>query len=221
MADEPLALRASDRDRERVVDLLRRHAAEGRLTVEELDERAAAALAARTEPELEALTRDLPALGPEAAAPEQSAERRPSRWTVAIMGGATRRGRWRPAPRSTALAVMGGCEIDLRHVDVEGGEIHVRAIAVMGGIEILVPDGWEVELSGLAVMGGKEAKVRDAPPRPGAPVVRVRAYALMGGVEVKSKARDERWREVAETLAQRLAVGTERGLGPGHGDRPR
>ncbi|MBD0282698.1 MAG: DUF1707 domain-containing protein [Thermoleophilaceae bacterium] len=53
-------LRASDRDRERVVDELRTHAAEGRLTVEELEERVQRALDARTAGELAALTRDLP-----------------------------------------------------------------------------------------------------------------------------------------------------------------
>ena len=53
-------LRASDRDRERVVEELRMHAAEGRLTVEELEERVQRALDARTADELAALTRDLP-----------------------------------------------------------------------------------------------------------------------------------------------------------------
>ena len=59
---EPAApdLRASDADRERVVDLLRDHAAAGRLSTEELEERTAAALAARTQGELDALLSDLP-----------------------------------------------------------------------------------------------------------------------------------------------------------------
>ena len=204
--ESSLATRASDRDRERVVDLLQRHCADGRLTVEELDERANLALAARTLPELEALTRDLPALDP--ATPSAPAPPgRPTPWTVAIMGGTTRRGRWRPARESTVLAVMGGCELDLRHAEIEEDEIIVRAIAFMGGVEIVVPEGWEVELSGIAFMGGKEANVADAPRAPGAPVVRVRAYAVMGGVEVKSKARGERWREVADSLARRLGPG--------------
>jgi fatty acid desaturase len=55
-----LDLRASDGDRERVVDELRAHAADGRLTVEELEERVQQALAARTLGELADLTRDLP-----------------------------------------------------------------------------------------------------------------------------------------------------------------
>ena len=53
-------VRVSDADRERVVDELRAHAAEGRLTVDELEERVQRALGARTATELVALTRDLP-----------------------------------------------------------------------------------------------------------------------------------------------------------------
>jgi hypothetical protein len=54
------ALRASDAERERTATLLRDHAAAGRLTPEELDERLDVAYAARTVGELDALTNDLP-----------------------------------------------------------------------------------------------------------------------------------------------------------------
>jgi len=57
-------LRASDADRERAVELLRGHAAVGRLTVEELDERCSKALEAKTFGELDALTLDLPRVSP-------------------------------------------------------------------------------------------------------------------------------------------------------------
>lgn len=60
-------LRVSDRERERTVDLLSEHAAEGRLSVEELDARVDSALAARTTGELAALTRDLPESDPQAS----------------------------------------------------------------------------------------------------------------------------------------------------------
>lgn len=55
------ALRASDAERERTATLLRDHAAAGRLTPEELDERLDAAYTARTVGELDALAHDLPA----------------------------------------------------------------------------------------------------------------------------------------------------------------
>ena len=53
-------LRASDAEREQLVDALREHAADGRLTTDELEERTAAAYAATTRGELVALRRDLP-----------------------------------------------------------------------------------------------------------------------------------------------------------------
>jgi len=70
-------LRASDADRERAVDLLRGHAAVGRLTVEELDERCSRAFSAKTFGELDELLMDLPRVSaPPAAAPPPSAPAR-------------------------------------------------------------------------------------------------------------------------------------------------
>ncbi|MFE4644494.1 DUF1707 domain-containing protein [Streptomyces sp. NPDC056730] len=58
----PPELRASHADRDRVVDVLRIAAGDGRLTSDELDERLEAALSARTLGELAALTTDLPSV---------------------------------------------------------------------------------------------------------------------------------------------------------------
>ena len=53
-------VRASDAERELTVERLRRAVGNGRLSIDEFDERAAAAYAARTRGELADLTRDLP-----------------------------------------------------------------------------------------------------------------------------------------------------------------
>jgi hypothetical protein len=53
-------VRASDADRERIVEQLRQHTADGRLTMDEFEERMTAAYAAKTYRELAQLTRDLP-----------------------------------------------------------------------------------------------------------------------------------------------------------------
>jgi len=53
-------LRASDADRDRVIERLRQAAAEGRLLTEELEKRLEAALSARTYGQLDALLADLP-----------------------------------------------------------------------------------------------------------------------------------------------------------------
>ena len=54
------AVRASDSERDQVVALLQGHFADGRLTQAELEERAGAALTARTRDQLRALTADMP-----------------------------------------------------------------------------------------------------------------------------------------------------------------
>ena len=54
-------LRASDAEREHHAELLREHAAQGRLTVDELDERLDRVYAARTVGELSPVVADLPA----------------------------------------------------------------------------------------------------------------------------------------------------------------
>jgi hypothetical protein len=53
-------LRASDADRDRAVDALRDHAAAGRLSTDELEDRADRALVARTVGELDTVLADLP-----------------------------------------------------------------------------------------------------------------------------------------------------------------
>lgn len=57
---DPRSIRASDDDRERVVAALREQTAQGRLTLEEFEERMGAAYAAKTWDDLRPLTRDLP-----------------------------------------------------------------------------------------------------------------------------------------------------------------
>src|SRR5215469_6089058 len=64
-------IRASDSDREHAVEALRDQYAEGRLTLEEFDERTSAAYAAKTWTDLRELTSDLPvrlSFGPASAA---------------------------------------------------------------------------------------------------------------------------------------------------------
>jgi hypothetical protein len=71
----PGAARASDRERDMVVEVLGQHAAIGRLTLGDLEERISAAFAAKTRAELDELTSDLPEIRQEPTTP-----RRPVRW---------------------------------------------------------------------------------------------------------------------------------------------
>ncbi len=152
-----------------------------RLALDELADRLEDALTAVTRADLEPLTADLP----EQRAPASS-EAGGRRWIVAIMGGGNHRGRWRIASRCTVVNVMGGSDLDLTEAIVEGSETEIRVFSLMGGSNVVVPDGVHVELGGFAFMGGNDLKIEGRPaPRAGAPVVRVRAYSLMGGTDVE------------------------------------
>ena len=185
MTDEMPTIRASDAEREHTVELLRRHSVEGRLTLEEFAGRIERAYDARTRGELDELTRDLP----EPSAASAPARRRPtaSRWLVSVMGGTDKRGRWRLARDTNVVCIMGGAKLDLRTAELEDLDSTITVVAVMGGAEIIVPEGVDVDLSGFAFMGGKDFRPGKTVPPPSAPCVHIRAYALMGGVEVKTR----------------------------------
>jgi hypothetical protein len=180
VADETAPeLRVSDADREHAATALREHLAQGRLTLDELAERLDRIYEARTRAELEAVSADLPAQ--RAAAPLK----RPRRYLVAIMSGVERSRRWRLAPETTVLAIMGGAHLDLRGAQIEGTHATISCFTLMGGIDIVVPQGSDVEISGFGLMGGVADEVRGEP-QPGMPALHVRAFALMGGVSVRS-----------------------------------
>lgn len=87
----PPALRASDADRERVIEALRRHTAAGRLDHEELEERLTGTLEAKTVDELAALTADLPALteqDPHPTRPDEAVRRELKAQLAQKAGGA-------------------------------------------------------------------------------------------------------------------------------------
>jgi class 3 adenylate cyclase len=210
-------LRVSDADREHIIDVLRQATSEGRLTLDEFGERVGATYAARTPSELEPLLRDLPVLYGSAPAPPAGPgargvpplpgpmappvpgvpappsppavpSRPPNAWTVAVLSGAAQKGRWRIRGEHHAIAIMGSCELDLRNCEIEGPEAVITAFVFMGGIDVVVPEGVAVELEGFVFMGAKDARrVRNVPVIPGSPLIRVRAYGLMGGISVRSK----------------------------------
>lgn len=182
MSGQP-ALLASDAERERAVERLRSGAVDGRLTLEEFAQRMGSAYEARTRDELDELTRDLPSELTPARRPAKTA----ANWVVAVMGGATRKGRFRLATETNVVTIMGGADIDLRQAELQGPEVTMNVYSVMGGAHVIVPEGVHVELGGLAIMGGKDHRPGKEPVPPGAPVVRVRAFTLMGGVSVVTK----------------------------------
>lgn len=164
-----------------VLKSLGEHAAAGRLTLDELEERAGQTLTAKTRGELAAITTDLPS---SAGAEVQPARvRKPVRWMVAILGGSHRRGRFRASEQLNSLSILGGDEIDLRDAEIEGGELTLTMISFLGGSNVYVPDSVEVETGGVSILGGCDDH-GSARPRPGAPLIRIRMFNLLGGVNI-------------------------------------
>ncbi|MBL1118887.1 DUF1707 domain-containing protein [Streptomyces sp. 110] len=200
-------MRASDAERERIAEVLREAVAEGRLDMEEFDERLGAAYAARTHGELEPLVRDLPVPGGAAPAPPSPADPTgwaeriggtpTSKWAVAIMGGFQRKGTWTVPRAFTALTVMGGGEIDLREARFEDRDVVIRCFALMGGVEIIVPPDLETHVSGIGLMGGFD-HTGSADGDPTGPRVTVTGLAIFGGVSVERKLRKEEHRRMKE-----------------------
>jgi Domain of unknown function (DUF1707)/Cell wall-active antibiotics response 4TMS YvqF len=194
---DSLGLRASDTDRERVADRLREAAAQGQITMDELDERLETTYSARTFGELVPVTADLPASSAPAAVPAPARSPAvsriggtPGRWrrSVAIMSGASRKGRWVVPAKYHAVAVMGGIELDLREATFAEPVTQINVAVLMGGIEIMVPEGVEVHLDAVAIMGGTDMTQDPSPVYDsGTPVLRVTGVVMMGGVEVSYK----------------------------------
>jgi hypothetical protein len=201
MTDDAPELRASDADRERVAEVLRDAVAEGRLDMEEFEERLDATYKARTYGELAPITRDLPVgqvaapkvdmvKGPEAGgtwASRIGGGEGTSTWAVAVMSGFQRRGRWTVPKRFNCFAFWGGGEIDLREANFADREVEINCVAIMGGMQVIVPPGVEVVVRGIGIMGGFDHREEGAPGDPGAPRVIVTGFAFWGGVGVERK----------------------------------
>ena len=105
---------------------------------------------------------------------------------LAVLGGAVRKGAWEPAECVRTLAVMGGVRLDFRDADLLEGVTEVQALALMGSVEIIVPDDVNLDLGGLGIMGSFAHQGHHAED-PDAPTLRVRGLALWGSVGAKVK----------------------------------
>ncbi|MER5949245.1 DUF1707 domain-containing protein [Streptomyces sp. NPDC001904] len=218
--DDALDLRASDADREQVAERLRDALAEGRLDMEEFGERLEETYKARTYRELLPVTRDLPGARtptpvnltkeplPEGAvdwAARIGGTAGGSAWGVGILSGFERKGRWTAPSRFDCVAVMGGGELDLREANFESREIVVNCVAIMGGVNVIVPPGVEVVVRGIGIMGGFDHSESGVPGDPGAPRVVITGFAFWGGVGVERKLpKAERQRLKEERRRERL-----------------
>jgi DUF1707 SHOCT-like domain len=181
----PGELRASHEDRDRVVELLRVAAGDGRLTAEELDQRLEQALAARTYGELAALTRDLPAapgLVAGALPPEPKNVVRIDRQS----GNAKRDGRWLVPQRIEVRVASGRVRLDFTEAVIAQPSLQIDADVRSGALTLVTKPGVVVDADDVAVRSGS-VKVR-APWGPDVPVIlRIQVSGKVGSGRITAR----------------------------------
>jgi hypothetical protein len=171
----------SSAEREQAHALLKEACLDGRLTVDELGQRFDLVERVRTREQLQLVIADLAAIAPPPSPAKSST-------MLAIMSAVERgNSRWVVPAKNRVVALMGECKLDLSEATLTSPVTTIEARLVMGALKIRVPEGVTVELEVLTLMGEAKSRVVGPPPKPGAPVVRVTGFALMGTVEVRAR----------------------------------
>ncbi|WP_306366880.1 DUF1707 domain-containing protein [Nocardiopsis sp. CC223A] len=171
-------MRVSDAERHQVAEMLRDAAAEGRITLDELDERLEAALGAKTYADLEPVTADLPGApgaaagpGPVVADDRSAGPVRPEDVMIVRSDGdgVVRKGRWQVPRRIEVRNRYGGTRLDFREADIPHERVEVHLEVSWGGAEVILPERATAEVAADTSWLGSLKVDADAIPRPPAP----------------------------------------------------
>jgi hypothetical protein len=180
MAEE--RLRASHEDRDRVADLLRVAAGDGRLTSDELDARLELALAARTYGELAALTEDLPVVRGAGVTEDPKKVLRIERAGTNVRLD----GSWVVPEQLELRVTAGNVVLDFTQAVIVLPSLQVRALVRVGNLTLITMPGMVVDTDEMAIIGGRPI-VRESPD-PSVPVllsVNVSGRLIGGNVKVR------------------------------------
>jgi hypothetical protein len=205
-------MRVSDADRHEVADILREAAGEGRLDIEELEERIEEAYKAKTYADLEPITQDLPVAGRPPVTPSAGSGAVPVVYGAgeandnanAFLSNVERKGVWMVPQQLSVNAVLGDANIDLREAHYSAREVVISATSVLGSVKVTVPPNVHVIVEGNGVLGDFKEPSGKVPEELTAdsPVVRVRGIAVLGDVTVKRRGP----RPPKRTLKQHLGL---------------
>ena len=198
----PGSYRASDADRDQVAEVLNSAYAEGRLTLDEHQERTQAALEAKTFDDLTALTADLVPLQSlpvhANAAGRQlvvSDGANPEADTMStVMSTVKREGSWRVRARSVANNVMGDIKLDLTQATFDAPVVEVTGTQLMGSMVLRVPLGVTVVDEVTNVLG--ETSISGlGEPDPSMPTIVLKGTNIMSDIKVRGPKKPSRWRK--------------------------
>lgn len=187
-APEDSTIRIATKEIDDAIQQLEIAYTDGRLEEHELEERMATALKAKTQGELAILLRDLVRVArPELLLDIDHKLNRLKRRTVAIFSGIEQTGQFILPKDYRISAIMGGCLIDLSRAQLESPTSTIHILAIMGGVQILVPQGIRVDIEGFPIMSGIAKHVQDENLPFDAPIIHIQCKAIMSGIEIKTK----------------------------------
>ena len=201
----PPGVRAGDAEREATVTRLQVALGEGRIDLDEFGQRAAAAYAAVTSAQLDALLADLPA--PASAVPavgEVIGERMTTEPVFSFLGD-VKLTPTTAVPRQVGT-FFGDVRIDLRGLRTSDATVELQLCTVLGDVEVIVSEGVAAEIGGWTGLGDRKTDLAAVPRLPGTPHVVVRGWSVFGDRKLRSLAPGEsasRWRGVLDRLAAR------------------
>lgn len=191
----PRQLRVGHAERDAVAVILQEAAADGRLGMDELDERLEAALQAKTYADLEPLVADLStelpwpsgrSLAPSIQGPPPPGYSRED--PLRLDGGVSsekRDGTWIVPPFVRISSGMGSVKLNCLRATAAAPLVEVEVVAGAGSVVIIVPDGWAANDDRLdKTLGSKAIKV-PRQPAPGHPLLVLHGSVGMGSFKVR------------------------------------
>jgi class 3 adenylate cyclase len=193
----PAGLRASHEDRDRVVEVLRTAAGDGRLTADDLDQRLEAALTARTLADLEPLLADL-TTATVADVPDLA--------RIKCASGSAKRGKSWVVPRRLEIDVSSGSvQLDFRQAVIAVPDLRIHAQVASGSLKLITRPGILVDADDVTVSSGS-VKVIPSPGPDAKVELRVKISGRVGSGSVSARpARRGRWAALFRRVLGRLA----------------
>ena len=180
--------RAGDADREAMAEKLRVAAGEGRIDLEELDDRLGQAYRAKTYDQLRALVADLPDQ-PASIVPQDTLAEPDTLVIQTKAPNIKQSGHWLVPRRITAETTSGIITIDFTQATCPHREVMVEAVTRSGWVRLILPEGWAARVgrasTNTAHISNKAAETAD----PGAPTVIVTGHPATGYVRIRQRRR--------------------------------
>jgi hypothetical protein len=173
-------LRASDAEREYVIDLLQRAVGQGMLDLDEFGQRTDIALAARTRTELNRVLLDLPI-------PDQPLRTDTGDVLVlrSTLSEVSRRGNWRVPSRVLIISRLGSTKLDFTEAEFSSAEVTVELAVTGGSVDLLVPPTTTVLTTAVTTIGGQIVERQRPVGAPGGPVLVLAGKVRAGEVRIR------------------------------------